>query len=327
MRAVVLKEPGGPEKLELTEVAKPQPGRGEVLVRIHASALNPVDAKIREGLPIGPALPAILGADLAGVVEAVGDGVDGLKPGDEVFGCAGGVRGHGGTLAQYIAADARLVARKPTSLAFREAAALPLVSITAWEGLEKLNLSEGSHLLVQGGAGGVGHVAIQLAKARGATVTATSRSQAGADVARGLGADNAVVFADGASYDAFDRVTDGKGFDAVFDTIGGANLVHSFKAAATGGRVATINARAVVDLGDMHAKALSLHVVFMLLPMLTGVGRERHGEILRQIARLADDGLLRPLLDPRTFGLAEAADAHRHMASGAARGKIVVDIA
>lgn len=326
MQAQVLTEFGGPEKLRLTQVESPVAGPGQALVRIRAAALNPVDAKIRGGLPIGPDMPAILGADLAGVVEAVGEGVEGISVGDEVYGCAGGVKGHGGTLAQYIAADARLLAPKPKNLSFHEAAALPLVAITAVDAMEKLALTGDDHVLVHGGVGGVGHIGIQLAKAAGARVSTTVSSEEAAALARQLGADDTILRSEPVA-DYVARLTHGSGFSAIFDTVGGDNLTNSFAAAAIGGRIATTNARTTADLGDMHGKALSLHVVFMLLPMLRGPGRERHGRILRDLAALADAGKLRPLIDERRFTLETAADAHALLDSGKARGKIVVDIA
>lgn len=327
MRAQILTANGGPEKFELRRIETPKPGPGQVLVRIHAASINQIDIKIREGLPIGPTLPAILGADLAGIVEEVGEGVSQFRPGDAVYGCAGGVKGFGGTLADYIAADARLLAPMPRSADFHAAAALPLVAITAWEGLAKGHLAQGEHVLIHGGTGGVGHVAIQLAKARGARIATTVDSDEAAALARSLGADETINYRieTVAAYVA--RLTGGRGFDLVFDTVGGPNLVNSFEAAAPGGRIVTTNARVSLDLGPMHAKALTLSAVFMLLPMLTGEGRKAHGAILRDIAQLVDEGRLRPLIDPARFTLESAPDAHRHLASGQARGKVVVDIA
>lgn len=326
MKAVMLSEFGGPEKLELRDVETPRPGRGEVLVKVHASAVNPVDLKIRAGLPIGPALPAILGADLAGTVVGLGEDVAGFKVGDQVYGCAGGVRGHGGTLAEYIAVDGHLLAAKPRTLGFREAAALPLVSITAWEACERLLPKPGEKLLVYGGAGGVGHVAVQLAKHTGAWVAATVSSPEDAALIRNLGADETIDYKSEPVADYVARLTGGGGFDAVIDTVGGENLATSFEAAAVGARIATTNARIAVDLSDMHSKALSLHVVFMLLPLLQGVGRAKHGRILSELAGLVDSGVVRPVVDPRRFTLATAGEAHSHLASGMAQGKIVVDI-
>jgi NADPH2:quinone reductase len=326
MRAQVLTAWGGPENFKLTDIRKPEVRPGTVLVRIAAASINQIDAKIREGLPIGPNLPAVLGADLAGVVEDVGAGVLDFLPGDAVYGCAGGVKGQGGTLAEYIVADACLLAPKPTKLSMREAAALPLVSITAWEALECAKLSPLDHILVHGGVGGVGHIAVQLAKSIGARVATTVDSVEAAALATSLGAKETINYRDEKVEAYVERLTAGHGFDVVFDTIGGDNLQASFAAAAESGRIATTNARTTQDLGPLHAKALSLHVIFMLLPMLRGRGRDRHGRILRSVARLADAGRLRPLLDDSHFTLETVPDAHRWIESGKARGKIVIDI-
>jgi NADPH:quinone reductase len=327
MLAQVLTAWGGPENFELTDIPKPEIRPGMVLVRIAAASINQIDTKIRAGLPIGPELPAVLGTDLAGIVEEVGAGVLDFSPGDAVYGCAGGVKGQGGTLAEYIVADARLLAPKPAELSMREAAALPLVSITAWEALERTGLSASDHILVHGGVGGVGHMAVQLAKSIGARVATTIGSAEAAALAAGLGADETINYRDETVETYVARLTAGHGFDVVFDTIGGNNLQASFAAAAESGRVATTNTRTTQALGPLHAKALSLHVIFMLLPMLRGPGRDRHGRILRSVARLVDAGKLRPLLDDSRFSLETVPDAHRWLESGKAQGKVVIDIA
>lgn len=327
MRAQVLATPGGADQLHMADVPAPALKPGHVLIRVAASAVNPVDIKIRGGLPIGPDLPAILGCDVAGTIEAVGAGVEGLAPGDAVYGCAGGVKGQGGSLAELMLADARLIAPKPASLSMRAAAALPLVSITAWDGLDRAGVRAGDHVLVHGGTGGVGHVAVQLAKARGARVSATVSSPAAAQTVRDLGADDAVNRQQEQPAAYVQRLTGGRGFDVVFDTVGGPNLDLSFQAAAPNGRVVATAARSTHDLSPLHGKGLSLHVVFMLLPMLRDEGREKHGRILRELATLVEAGKVRPLLDPHRFDLAHAADAHRHLESGKAVGKVVVEIA
>jgi NADPH2:quinone reductase len=327
VRALVLTAFGGPENFQLTDIPKPEIRPGMVLVRVSATSVNQIDTKIRTGLPIGPDRPMVLGADVAGTVEQIGPGVIDFSPGDEVYGCAGGVKGQGGALADYLLADARLLAPKPKSLAMREAAALPLVSLTAWDGLERTNLSASDHILIHGGVGGVGHVAVQLAKTLGARVATTVASTEGAALARDLGADETIIYLDEKVEQYVDRLSAGRGFDVVFDTIGGNNLPVSFAAAAENGRVITTNARTTQDLGLLHAKALSFGVIFMLLPMLRGVGRDRHGRILRSLARLVDDGRVRPLIDDSHFTLATAADAHRRIESGKATGKIIIDIA
>jgi NADPH2:quinone reductase len=327
MRAQILKKSGGAENFSLQEVACPEPAAGQVLVRIAATSVNQIDIKIRGGLPIGPALPGILGGDVAGTVEAVGPGVTDFAPGDEVYGCVGGVRGQGGSMAEFIAADARLLAPKPRRLSMREAAALPLVTITAFDALDRAAVAAGEHVLVHGGTGGVGHIGVQLAKARGATVATTVPSAEMAALARDLGADATINFQEESVADYVARLTGGRGFDVVFDTVGGANLDKSFAAAALGGRVSATAARSTNDLSPMHNKALSLNVVFMLIPMLHDLHRERHGRILREAAVLVEAGKLRPLIDPTRFDLTTAPDAHRFLESGRAQGKVVIDIA
>jgi NADPH2:quinone reductase len=319
---------GGPDSFELANVADPQPGPGEVLVRVVAASVNPADTKIRQhGGIAAPALPAILGCDVAGVVVAIGEGVDGFAIGDRVFGCVGGVRGSAGTYAELVVADARLLAQAPEQLPLREAAALPLVVITAWEALDRLGVGEGTHLLVHGGAGGVGHVAIQLAKARGARVATTISSPEKAEIVRGFGADEVINYREETVADYLDRLTGGRGFDAVFDATGGSDLATSFDAAKVNGQVATIVASYSADLTPMHVKALSFHAVMMLVPLLHNIGREAHGQILAEVARLADAGRLKPLIDAEHFTLEEVGKAHARLESGRALGKLVIDVA
>ena len=328
MRAQIIPAWGGAENFEAATLPDPAPGPGEVLVQIVASSVNPADHKLRQaGPPIAPALPAVLGCDAAGRVLAVGDGVEGFALGDEVYGCVGGVRGVPGCYAEMIAADARLLAPKPASLTLREAAALPLVTITAWEGLDRAGVRAGQSVLVHGGAGGVGHVAIQLAKARGAVVSTTVSSEEKAALVRSLGADHTIDYRNETVDDYVARLTGGTGFDVVYDATGGSDIAASFQAARLNGQVVTIVSMYEADLTPMHIKGLTLHVVFMLIPMLHDVDRAEHGRILREAAALADVGGLRPHLDPERFDLASVADAHRHLEGGHAVGKVVIDVA
>lgn len=311
---------------EQAEIPKPELSAGHLLIRVEASSVNPMDYKLRQnGPPIAPELPAVLHADVAGVVEAVGEGVDTFRESDEVYGCAGGVKGQGGALAEYMLADARLVAKKPTTLTFAEAAALPLVAITAWEGLiDKANVQPGQKVLVHGSTGGVGHIALQLAKWRGAHVTATASTAEKLRIAQELGADEVVNYREEDVATYVERLTGGTGFDIVFDSTGGNNLPKSFEAAKLNGSVVTPSSSQSYDLSVMHAKGLSLHVVHMLLPMLQNVGRERHGVILENVARLVDEGKLKPLIDPKHFTIAQVAQAHDYLEQNKATGKIVL---
>jgi NADPH2:quinone reductase len=327
MKALLLQSYGETPDFRLADVETPVAGPGRVLVRVAATSVNPIDIKIRTMRPaFAPALPAILGMDVAGVVEAAGEGVSAFKPGDEVFGCAGGLGDMPGALAQFMSADARLLALKPANLSMEEAAALPLVSITAWKALfDRAKIRAGQFVLVHAGTGGVGHVAIQLAKAAGARVATTVSSEEKAALARGLGADEIVFYRDEQPGDYVARLTDGRGFDVVFDTVGGPNLDASFLAAAPGGTVVSTNTRSTHDLSTMHAKALTLSVVFMLLPLITGHGRSRHGEIMREVARLAGEGRLRPHLG-RVHPWTDIARAHDCVSSGRAVGKVVLQL-
>ena len=327
MQAQIIHAWGGAEQFESATLPDPVPGPGAVLVRTAATSVNPADYKLRSfGPPIAPELPAVLGCDAAGRVAAVGEGVEGFAEGDEVYGCVGGVRGMPGCYAELIAADARLLAPKPAALSLREAAALPLVTITAWEGLARAGVREGQSVLVHGGAGGVGHVAIQLAKARGAEVSTTVSSEEKAALARSLGADHTIDYRS-ESVDAYvARLAGGTGFDVVYDATGGSDIAASFQAARVNGQVVTIVSQYEADLAPMHIKGLTLHVVFMLIPMLHDTGRAEHGRILREAAALAEAGRLRPHLDPERFALAATADAHRHLEGGHAVGKVVIDV-
>jgi NADPH2:quinone reductase len=329
MKAMVIDRFGGPEVFAAATLPDPAPGPGEVLVAIEAASVNPVDWKLRSrGPAIAPALPAVLGADFAGRVAALGAGVTRFAVGDRVYGCAGGVRGMPGSYATMIAADARLVAHAPRGLSAREAAALPLVTITAWEGLhDRARIEAGQSVLIHGGTGGVGHVAVQLAAAAGARVAATVSSPEKAAIARRLGAAETIDYRAETPEAYVARLTAGRGFDVVFDATGGSDIAASFAAVRTSGQVVTIVSQYTADLSPMHAKGLSLHVVFMLLPMLTGEGRARHGEILAEAAALADRGGLTPLLDARRFALADVAAAHAHLEGGKAVGKVVLDVA
>nr|WP_089966503.1 zinc-dependent alcohol dehydrogenase family protein [Lihuaxuella thermophila] len=310
------------------ETDRPKVLPGHVLIRVAASSVNPIDMKIRSGFvpALAPAFPAVLHGDVAGVIEETGEGVTSFQPGDEVYACAGGFKNTpGGALADYMLADARLVAHKPKSLSFREAAALPLVSITAWEALiDRAQIQPGQKVLIHGAAGGVGHVAIQIAKAKGAQVYTTASSEEKLKIARDLGADVAINYRRQSVREYVDQYTDGQGFDVVFDTVGGANIDRSFEAAKVKGTVVTIATRSTHDLTPMHNKGLTLHAVFMILPILTGEDVSHHGQILKQIAQWVDEGTLRPLLDSKSYKFSEASLAHKRLESGQAIGKVTL---
>lgn len=328
MKAMIVREFGGPEVFELAEIDTPKITAGQVMVRVAATSINTVDTMIRQmgkELPISPEAPAVLGMDFAGTIEAVGEGVSNFTIGDEVYGCAGGLCDLQGTLAELMPADARLIAHKPKNLSMTEAAALPLVGITAYEGLQRAGISQGQKVLVHGGSGGVGHIALQLARYFGADVYATGGGDKQLALIEKLGA-TGINYKTETVADYVNAHTSGSGFDVVFDSVGGANMANSFEAAALNGQVASTVAMVELDLTQAHFKGLSLHVVFMLIPMIHNVGRAAHGEILEKIAKIAEAGHLQPILDEQSFTLTEVGAAHERLSSGLAMGKIVVEI-
>ena len=329
MQVMILTKYGADAEFQLADMPRPEVAAGQVLVRVAATSVNTVDTMIRqmgqEQLPLSPDLPAVLGMDFAGTVEAVGEGVQGFTAGDEVYGCAGGLTDLQGALAEYMAVDARLIAARPKTLSMREAAALPLVGITAYEGLVRANVQAGQKVLVHGGAGGVGHVAVQLAKHLGAEVYATGSGAESLSVIEQYGA-TAIDYRREQVADYVSQHTGGAGFDVIYDSVGGANLANSLEAAALNAQVVTTVSMVELDLTPAHFKGLSLHVVFMLIPMLHNHKREAHGAILATLAELVDAGALKPLLDPQQFNLPEVGKAHERLTSGDAVGKVVVDI-
>ena len=325
MRAYVIEHP----EAAFVQIERPRPAplAGQVLVRVHASGVNPLDTKIREGKAAHAKqpLPAVLGLDMAGVVEEAGTAVTAFRPGDEVYGMVGGVGGQQGTLAEYVTVNTDLLALKPKSLSMREAAALPLITITAWEGLvDRAKVRAGQRVLVHAGAGGVGHIAVQLAKAFGgevfATVSAEKRyivEEFGAQPIdyRTLSVEQYVA-----------KYTDGQGFDIVYDTVGGAIIDACFVAVKTyTGHVVSCLGWSTHSLAPLSLRCATYSGVFTLLPLLTGRGQAHHGEILREAASMADNGKLRPLLNQQHYPVAEIDAAHALVKSGAL-GKVVVDI-
>ncbi|MER2490940.1 zinc-dependent alcohol dehydrogenase family protein [Catenovulum sediminis] len=328
MQAMIVNTFGGPDVFESTEIAKPSVKANHVLVKIAATSVNTVDTMIRSmgpELPLSPAAPALLGMDFAGVIEEVGEAVTEYKVGDEVYGCAGGLADLPGTLAEYIVADTNLLALKPKNLSMREAAALPLVGITAYEGLLRAGIQAGQKVLVHGGSGGVGHVAIQLARHFGADVFSTGGGEQQAEVIEKLGA-TFINYRTESVEDYVQKHTNGAGFDIVFDSVGGENMLNSFNAAALNGQVVSTVSMLELDLTMAHFKGLSLHVVFMLIPMLHNHKREEHAHILKAMAKIAEAGELTPVLDDTAYTLSQIAQAHERLASGKAMGKVVVTI-
>ena len=326
MKGLVLEQFNHP--FILKEINRPAVEHGQVLVRIQASGVNPLDLKIKAGQAAHAKtdLPAILGIDMAGVVEEVGKDVQGFAPGDEVYGMTGGVGNVQGSLAEYAAVDAALLAPKPRNLTFREAAAIPLSFITAWEGLmDRAHAGAGKTVLIQGGSGGVGHIAVQLAVAAGATVYATDRAHK-ASLIESYGA-TPIDFTQRTVEEYVKEHTDGEGFDIVFDSVGGSILDDSFRAAKIHvGHVLSILGWGTHSLAPLSFRGATYSGVFTLIPLLSGKGRPHHGKILKEATVMSEAGKLKPLMDPRHFTMDTVEDAYAALENRTGKGKIILDI-
>ncbi|PPJ64050.1 zinc-dependent alcohol dehydrogenase family protein [Cuspidothrix issatschenkoi] len=328
MKAILMTAAGKPDVLELQEVPQPIPTNKEILVQILAAGVNPIDTKLRQRGTFYPEqMPAILGCDGAGIVEAVGSDVEKFHVGDEVYFCYGGLGGNAGNYAEYTIVDERFVAFKPKSISFAQAAAAPLVLITAWEALyERGRLEPGEKVLIHAGAGGVGHVAIQLAKLKGAEVATTVSSPEKANFVTKLGADKVIFYQETDFATSALEWTNGEGVDLVFDTIGGDTFEKSFPAVRVYGDIVTIlEPKANTVWKVARNRNLRIGLELMLTPMLLGNVEAliHHGEILQQCANWIDAGKL-TIEVSQTFPLAEAAKAHAVIESGSVQGKLVL---
>jgi NADPH:quinone reductase len=348
MQAILMTATGGPEVLHLHAMPNPVPQHRELLVRLQAAGVNPIDTKLRQrGTFFDNRLPAMLGCDGAGIVEAVGAGVRRFQVGDAVYFCNGGLGGHPGTYAEYATVDERFAALKPARLSFVEAAAVPLVLITAWEALcdrARLPISAMSvdsmsvdstpasqrqthpTVLVQAGAGGVGHMAIQLAKCCGAKVAATVSTAAKAEFVLGLGCDRAIVYPENQVVAEVLDWTAGQGVDIAFDTVGGPVLEQCFPAVRLYGDVVTIlEPAATTNWKVARTRNQRISLELMLTPMLQDAVAEQQAQaaILERCAPWFDQGKLQVQVS-HALPLAQAEAAHRLLEAGSMTGKVVL---
>jgi len=318
MKAIVLKSFGGPESFDLCDVPKPRPHAGEVLVRVHATSINPLDCQVRRGDYADLVqLPAITGHDVSGVVEEVGQGVTTFSPGDAVWYTPQIFDGQGSYAEYHVTAES-IIGKKPPSLSHLEAASLTLVGGTVWEALAvRAALRVGESILVHGGAGGVGHIAIQLAKAMGARVLTTVR-EANFEFVRSLGADVIIDYQNEDYVDATMRETGGRGVDVMFDTIGGNTLSRSPDTLAQLGRVVTIvDTNHPQNLIQAWGKNASYHFVFT---------RQNRGK-LDELSALIEHGQLQPHI-AAVYSLADIPLAHAQLESpdNSVQGKIAIAV-
>ena len=335
MRAVVIHDSGTPDVLTLEEIAQPEICEPNLLlVRVMAAGINPVDTKVRaNGLFFPDGFPAVLGCDGAGVVEAVGNEVTRFQPGDQVYYCYGGLGNklNGSSLgnyAEYAVVDEAYVAIKPDCLGFDEAAAAPLVLITAWEALfDRARIHSGQKVFIHAGAGGVGHVAIQLAKVAGCEVATTVSSEDKAAFVKELGADLAINYKSEDVAETLLKWTDGDGVNVAFDTVGGDAFNQLIPAMAHySDLVSILQVPKDADWKNLRLKNVRISQELMLTPMIYDLreGAEHHADILEQCAQLFDDQKLCIFVSD-VLPLEDAAKAHMLIEAGGVTGKIVLD--
>lgn len=328
MKALVMTNVGTPEVLQIQEVDEPvisQPS--EVKIQLYAAGVNPIDTKIRrQGLLQGERFPVVLGCDGAGEIIEIGSGVSRYKPGDKVWFCHGGLGLEQGNYAPFNVIDERWLAAMPSNISFAEAAAAPLVLITAWGALyNRGRLQRGQTVLIHGGAGGVGHVAIQLAKLKGARVIATVSSHEKARFVKNLGADEVIIYPTEDVLDRLLALTSGQGADLVFDTVGREVFLSSIPMTAHFGTLVSILDPGHFDFQEVRMRNLTLAFELMLTPMLRGLSkaRDEHIAILQQCAEFMELGQL-VIEAGEVFSLANGADAHVMIEEGHTQGKVVL---
>lgn len=326
MKAMTIPETGDPSVLTLAELPDPTPGETDILIEVHAAGLNPVDTKLRSGRFRAPVtFPMVPGFDVSGVVRAIGAQVTKFRPGDAVY--ASPPLFKPGAHAEYVVVDERVAARKPSCRSHAEAAAVPLALLTAWELLyDMADLREGQAVLIHAAAGGVGHLAVQLAKARGCAVLGTGSSDDSFALMKELGVDHAVNYKTEDVSERVMEITGGKGCDAVFDLVGADVFKSSIDLVATRGSLGTIvGIPADADLNPLFLKSASLHAEFMGATALGGGVPVHHGGVLKEAAAMIEAGTLLPHV-AKTFALEDLAEAHTLQETGGVTGKLVIKL-
>ncbi len=323
MRAMAIHETGQADKLQLIELDRPEPTGRDLLIEVNAVALNPVDYKVRSsGLGMDRQFPLVLGYDVCGTVVGLGPDCQRFKAGDLIY--ASPSIGRNGAYAQYVLVDERTAALKPETLSVVESAALPLVTLTAWESLHsRARMHPGETVFIQGGAGGVGHIALQLCRAHGNRTITTAGRDESIKLCKQCGADEVINYREADVVEQIKQLTDGQGVSVALDCVGGEALIECFHAIGINGRVVSIVHTKTDQVHELlFRKNATLHLEFMGVPPIYGINMESHGEILTTAAELADAGKLKPHV-AKTITLEQIPDAHRELEDRHVTGKIV----
>ena len=333
MKAVMMNTAGDASVLQSVEIAKPDlPSAHHLRVKLAAAGINPLDTKLRAKTVYHPdKLPAILGCDGAGLIDEIGSLVTRFKAGDAVYFCNGGIGDEPGNYAEYTTLHEEYCAMAPASIPLQDAAALPLVCITVWEALyERVNLQAGQTILIHAAAGGVGHIAVQIAHHLGARIAITVSDTKKAGLVHALGAEKIINYKERDFVEETLNWTNGLGADVVFDTVGGDTFLRSLQAARIGGKVVSLLSTplSLADTQLARLRNLSLCYELMLAPQLFNLHDERirQRKILESCAAMVEVGELGVLVAHR-FPLAQAAEAHRLIEAGGITGKIILTMA
>ncbi|MCL1075110.1 zinc-dependent alcohol dehydrogenase family protein [Shewanella dokdonensis] len=315
--------------LSIRQLAIPEPSDNEVRIKVVASGVNPVDIKIATGMAAHARqpFPSVLGIDSAGIIDKLGANVEQFAIGDHVYGMVGGIGGYQGSLAEYQVVDADLLAKVPDEISLKEAASIPLVFITAWEGLvDRANVSKNMTVLIHGGAGGVGQMAIQIAKAHGATVFATGTAKHAAFI-RNLGA-IPIDYTKESVEHYVREYTNGEGFDIIYDTVGGEVLDNSFRAVKTySGHVVSCLGWGTHSIAPLSFRGATYSGVFTMLPIQSGNARKHHGFIMSQATEMLRNGTLRVQQEATVYTLDDVNDVYQRVIAGKTTGKLAIEIA
>lgn len=315
---------------EQQQVPSPELCAGHVLVKVVATSFNPIDSKIKAGLAPIMTESKVLGCDIAGEVVAVADDVTAFSKGDKVFGCACGVSGNlngtanSGAMADVVAVDAQLIAHAPVNIPLQQCAAYPLVAITAWDVLRRMRIEANDMLFISGASGGVGHMAVQLASQLGVLVYGSAGNAERAQQVENLGAEK--VWPRDSELDIKEEIKQQaafNGFDFVLDTFGGDSFQQCLDFASPYAQVATTNGRNTYDLTFAHTKSLTIHAIFMLLPLLNGVGRRAHGDFLQELAVMIEAGKVSVNIQ-QELSFDQADQAYQLYGDGKMTGKLVL---
>ena len=326
MKAMIIPATGEPSVLELADLESPTPGDHDLLVEVHAAAVNPVDTKLRSGKFRAPVdYPLVPGHDVSGVVRKIGPQVTRFRPGDAVF--ASPALFGPGSHAEQVLVDERVAARKPASLSHVEAAAIPLAAMTAWELLyDMAGLRSGQTVLIHAAAGGVGHFAVQLARARGAVVLGTASSDDSFALLEQLGLDHPINYRQDDVKQRVMQITGDRGCDVVLDLVGQAVFRPSIELVAARGCLGTIvGIPADADLNPLFLKGASLHAEFLGATELAGGIPEHQRTMLKELSAMVEQGTLKPHVS-QTFALDQLAEAHTLQETAGVTGKLVIKV-